>query len=215
MGHVVREAGFCVIDIDTVEGRIFLQERWQYAWLTSGAVTPWTLAEKRAFHHSADRAIWAAWSNRVLLNVAGTSPFAVRFNGRGIPINLDIRWVTANPHWNVNVTKIPAGTFRVSNVQWAARIINLDTEDFTTRTICGGTPRVCDTQTPVAHEFGHAAGNTAVLARGDEYPASSPNVNDHASILNHGHALRRRHFRTILDELNRMIPHATFSVRSV
>jgi hypothetical protein len=215
MGHVVRDTGFCVIDINTTAGRVFLQERWQYHWKTSGAVTAWTPAEKRAFHHRADRAIWAAWSNRATLNVAGTSHFAKHFHGHPIHINLDIRWVTAHPHWNVNVTKIPRGTFRVSNVQWNARIINLDTEDFTTRTICAGTPRHCDTQVPVAHEFGHTIGNTAVLGRGDEYPATSPNKNDHASILHSGHHLRSRHFRTILEEMNKMIHGTTFSVRSV
>jgi hypothetical protein len=72
-----------------------------------------------------------------------------------------------------------------------------------------------ETQVPVAHEFGHAIGNTAVLSRGDEYRPTSPNVADHQSIMHHGHRLRSRHFQTILDEMNQMISGARFSVASV
>jgi hypothetical protein len=215
MGHVTRETGWCNIDINTMTGAVFLQERWLYQWLTSGAVTAWTEAEKTGFHTRADRAIWAAWSSRARLAVTGSSDFARRFARRRLPIDLDVRRVTANQHWTVRVTKVPSGTFRQSSVEWTARLINFDTEDFTTRTICGGTPRVCDTQVPVAHEFGHAVGNTAVLGRGDEYRATSPNVADHQSIMHSGHRLRSRHFQTILDEMNQMIPGTTFTVASV
>jgi hypothetical protein len=117
--------------------------------------------------------------------------------------------------WAVRVTKVPACTFRQSSVEWTARRINFDTEDFTTRTICGGTPRVCGTQVPVAHELGHAIGNTAVLGRGDEYRATSSNVTDHQSIMHSGHRLRSRHFQTLLDEMNQMIPGTRFSVASI
>jgi len=215
VGHVVRETNWCVIDIDTSEGRVFLQERWKYTWLVGAGLTAWTDAEKRDFHRRADHSVWAGWSNRATLSATGTSDFARRFASHPIPINLDIRWVTSDQHWSVNVTKISRGTFRQSNVQWNARVINLDTEDFTTRTICSGTPRVCTTQVPVAHEFGHAVGNTAVLVRGDEYVSTSPNAADHGSMLHSGHRLRSRHFRTILDEMNKMIAGTTFAVRSV
>lgn len=215
MGHVVRDTAWCVIDIDTTAGRIFFQERWRYNWLTQGDVSAWTYQEKRSFHTRADRAIWAAWSNRATFSAAGTADFCRRFSGRGIPINLDIRWVTHDHHWTVNVTKVPAGTFMQSNVLWTARTINLDTEDFTTRILSGATAAVTHTQVPVAHEFGHAVGNTSVLGRGDEYTPTSPNKNDHGSIMNHGHLLHARHFQTILEELNQMIKNCTFTVRSV
>jgi hypothetical protein len=215
MGHIVRDTGWCEIDVDTTVGRVFLQERWQYNWLTSPGTTAWTQKERRDFHNRADQSIWAAWSNHAALTVAGKSPFARNFAGKLIPINLDIRWVTARPHWTVNVTKVPPGNYRQSNVQWTARVINLDTEDFTTRTICSGTPRACQTQIPVAHEFGHTIGNTSTLARGDEYPDASPHSTDTGSIMHSGHQLRSRHFKTILDEMNRMIPDTTFTVGSV
>lgn len=213
MGHVVRDAHWSTIDIDTSTGQIFLQERWQYNWLTEDGVTPWTLAQKRAFHTRADRAIWAAWSNRATMTASGTSDFARRMRGRALPINLDVRWVTSNPHWTVNVTKIPAGTFRQSNVDWPNRVINFDTEDFTTRTFNDGGTR--STQVPVTHEFGHTIGNVFELERGDEYHAGGTNVNDHGSMMNHGQTLRSRHFQTILDEMNQMIPNTTFAVGTI
>jgi len=183
MGHVVRETAWCTIDIDTRIGRVFLQERWQYIWKVQPGLAAWTSDEKRDFHQRADRSIWAAWSNRASLGVVGKSDFAKRFSRRRIPINLDIRWVVAKPHWTVTVTKIPAGQFRKSKVEWASRTVSLDTNDFKTRSICTGTPKVCTTQVPVAHEFGHTVGNTVVFGRGDEYKSSSPHRGDQGSIL--------------------------------
>jgi hypothetical protein len=192
-----------------------MQQRWQYNWIAAPPFSAWTMAEQRDFHDRADRNIWAAWSNRAKLSVSGTSAFATKFKGKALPINLDIRRVTATPHWKVNVTKIATGTFQTSSVEWTARQIHLDTNDFVTRVICLGTPAVCTRQVPVAHEFGHAAGNTAVLLRGDEYHATSPHAGDQASIMHSGNLLRARHFQTILDELNKMIPSTTFAVLSV
>jgi hypothetical protein len=206
MGHVVRDTSWCVLDIDTSSGRIFMQERWFYVWRVQPPLADWTYRERKAFHDSADRAIWAGWSNRTTLGVAGGSAFARRFRGRGARINLDIKWVTARRHWTVNVTKIPEGQFARSNVRWAARQINLDTNDVIAR---------ASGQVPVVHEFGHAAGNTSTLGRGDEYPAASPHVADATSMMHGGTQLRARHFQTIIDELNQMIPDTTFSVRSV
>jgi len=216
MSHVVKETAWCTIDIDKTAGRVFLQQRWQYFWVAPPSTSPWTAAEQTDFHRRADRNIWAAWSNRAKLRATGTSPFATAFVSTPIPINLDIRRVVATPHWKVTVTKIPAGAFQTSSVQWNARQIFLDSNDFVTRTICSSAaPPVCTRQVPVAHEFGHAAGNTAVLSRGDEYHSTSPHAGDQASIMHSGHLLRARHFRTILDEMNTMIAGTTFSVLSV
>jgi len=215
MGHVVKRLPWCDIDLDTTLGHIFLQQKWNYSWLRAAGQSAWTAAEKTSFHNRTDSYIWSAWSNRATLGVVGGSSFSRRHVASGVSINLDIRRVTAHEHWNVNVTKIAAGAFARSNVVWNTRIINLDTNDFVTRVNCAGAPRVCRNQIPVAHEFGHAAGNTVVLGRGDEYPAASAHTNDHASMMNVGSQLRDRHFQTILDELNTMIPDTTFSVRSI
>ncbi len=217
MSHVVKNLPWCVIDIDTTAGRVFFQQRWKYRWERRPAMAVWTPVEKRDFHNRADRHIWAAWSNRVRFKVTGKSAFVRRYGSRGVSVNLDIRWVTAGQHWDVSVWKIPTTDFQTSSVQWTARKIKLDTNDFNTRTHCiGSAPAaICTKQVPVAHEFGHAAGNTAVLSRGDEYKAASAHVGDQSSILNAGSQLRSRHFQTIIDEMNSMIPDCTFSVLSV
>lgn len=214
MGHVVKDLPWCVIDVNTTGGRIFLQQRWKYTWTRAAGQSAWALQEKRDFHNRADRYIWAAWSNRAVFGVTGTSSFARRFRARGVPINLDIRWVTGNEHWKVTVKKIAAAAHETSSILWTPRTIKLDTNDFKTRTFGNG-PAPSTGQVPVAHEFGHTIGNTSVLNRGDEYRATSPNRNDHSSIMNHGSQLRSRHFQTILDEMNTMIPNCTFSIRSV
>ena len=67
----------------------------------------------------------------------------------------------------------------------------------------------------IAHEFGHAAGNTVTLGRGDEYRAGHAHFGDQGSIMHSGNQLRSRHFRTILDVMNGMIPDTRFSVGSV
>ena len=67
-----------------------------------------------------------------------------------------------------------------------------------------------------AHEFGHAIGNSIAIGHeGDEYVAGKAHNADIRSIMNVGHGLRRRHFETIIDELNKMVPGARFSVRAV
>jgi hypothetical protein len=216
MSHVVKDTGWCTIDINTIAGRVFLQERWQYTWLVQAGLRAWTLQEKRNFHNAADRAIWAAWSNRAKLRVTGTSQFAKQFAHSDLQLELDIRWVTARPHWNVNVTKIPAAQFATSSVQWGARIITLDSNDVHLRTFTHGAGTPNTTQMPVAHEFGHAIGNSIVIHHeGDEYVAGKAHNADIRSIMNVGHGLRRRHFETIIDELNTMIAGTTFSVRAV
>jgi hypothetical protein len=106
MGHVTLETGWCNIDINTATGAVFLQERWKYTWLLAAGQSAWTEAEKTRFHTRADEAIWAAWSNRARLGVAGTSDFARRFRASGVPIAIDIRRVSANQHWSVRAFPI-------------------------------------------------------------------------------------------------------------
>lgn len=79
MGHVVKNTAWCVIDIDTVNGVVFLQERWLYTWLVQPPLAEWTLQERRNFHNNSDRAIWAIWSNRAKLRAAGNSAFRDEF----------------------------------------------------------------------------------------------------------------------------------------
>lgn len=95
MGHVTRETDWCNIDIDTGVGQVLMSERRMYNWIPAHD-PEWTREEKLHFHRQCDLAVWAAWSNRARLRVAGRSPFAQRFAGRTLGINFDIRWVLAS-----------------------------------------------------------------------------------------------------------------------
>lgn len=215
MPHIVRDIGWGIIDIVEHESRVFFQQRWKYSWQIEAPLLAWTQDEKQAFHAEVDRQIWRSWSNRVKLSVTGTSSFARRFSGRRLPMNLDVRWVRSDEQWNVTAWK--SGVFQRGSIDWGTKSVTLFTSDMTERGACtSATPAVCTTGfRTVPHEFGHAVGNTSALGRGDEYNSGSPHLADTASILNIGTELRRRHFRTILEEMNRMIPNTTFAVQQI
>lgn len=213
MAHIVRNLPWAVIDIDTLRGRVFFQQRWKYTWHVKPPLAAWTYEEKRAFHTRVDKHVWAAWANRVRFQVKGTSSFARRFSKAGVPINLDVRWVLSKPHWTVTVWKIAEAEFLGSWVNPATRKIRLDTNDFKTRSHCRGIPKVCTDQIPVEHEFGHAATNRGKSM--DEYEPGHTNRNDQSSMMNLGNQLRDRHLDTIISEMNKMISDTEFSVRSI
>src|SRR4029450_13317193 len=117
MAHVVREGPRGVIGIVVDEGRVFFQERRQYNWVTSAGEKDWTLDEKRKFHKAVDNQIWQFWGNKVKLVSSGKADFAKKHPR--VPINFDVRWVLAKPHWTVNVRKLAAGrtpTTLITNV---------------------------------------------------------------------------------------------------
>lgn len=145
-----------------------MSERWFYNWIDAGK-GPWTRAEKLNFHRQCDLAIWAAWSNRARLKVSGKSPFAQRFSRRTLGINLDIHGVLSNQHWTVNGKKVVAGEQFISNVVWQTHNIYLANHDF--EPVFRHRPEGVRKQVTVAHEFGHAAGNSATFGMGDEYPS--------------------------------------------
>ena len=219
MGHVVRDTGWSIIDIDTASGNILVSERWRYVWLVQAGVSPWTVAEQQRFHRLADRAIWSTWSAKIVLGVKGSTDFARRFAHRRLVLNLDIQRVVAGAHWIIEVTKVKPGSPPIGETFWNQRMMRLNSDDYqeiTNHALDSGKPQ---RQVTVAHEFGHAIGNTVKLKRGDEYyspykAAQSPFVGDTASIMNIGGKLRRRHLQGTLDELNRMIDHTLFSIKS-
>jgi hypothetical protein len=205
MAHIVRDAPWGIIDIVVAEGRIFFQERWQYTWVASPGEKDWTLAEKRHFHHAIDNQIWRFWSNRIRFSTTGNALFAKHF--RSVPINFDVRWVLAKPHWHVTVRKLPPGstpTTYISNVDRAQMEINLDSADlpsYTPTNAAGKTHKFF----AVPHEFGHTFPGID-----DEYVAGAPNLADTDSIMNIGDQIRARHLQPMIDELNKMIPGCTF-----
>ena len=207
MAHVVKTLPWGTIDIVLRENRIFFQQTWQYNWVVQTPLAPWSLAEKRRFHRNVDLSIWGNWSNRFRFPVSGNHEFARRNHSAGVPINFDVRWVTATGQWTCEAWKIHPGTSRTSNVTFGTRRIELDDHDFTAHRACNNaTPQVCRNgfQT-VPHEFGHT------FDLDDEYTTGSPHLADSTSIMNVGREFRRRHFALMLTELNTMIPGVTFA----
>jgi len=215
--HIVHDFDWGVIDIIVHEKRIFFQQRWRYTWEKTAGQTDWDLDQKRKFHTEVDKQIWASWSNRVKLSVTGTSDFAKKFATTKLPMNLDIRWVLRDEHWDVTAVKNDPADMPHNYVQWDARKIKLHTSKLKSYSACtNGSPKVCTAGfKSVPHEAGHAFGNSSTLGRGDEYASTSPHLADTGSILNIGTELRKRHFRTILEEMNKMIPDTTFAVHQV
>jgi hypothetical protein len=210
IGHVVAKEKWGVVDLDLDHGSIFVQLRWHYIWIAIPPATPWTEKERQEFHRVTDRSIWARWSNRVRLKVAGSSQFARRFATSGVPINFDVRSVTADSHWIVYAYKTPPGTPVTKYHQYVTPktlTINLYTSKLQPYTAVNdaGVPGPNFQSTP--HEFGHAIGN-----REDEYKASSQYLADAGSTMNVGHELRARHLSQVLSALNTMVAGTVFSM---
>jgi hypothetical protein len=132
-----------------------------------------------------------------------------------VPVFMDIRWVTAKPHWTVYVTKVGKKSVPKSTVGWAVRQIYLDPNDFVEREECFGPPKdLCVAQMPVVHEFGHTLGNIGGVHGGlsDEYNEKSLFSGDLASVMNRGNELRARHFNHMINELSGMVPDTVFSL---
>ncbi|MBI3860496.1 MAG: hypothetical protein HY290_01225 [Planctomycetia bacterium] len=210
MSHVVRRLDWGVIDLDTVAGRIFFQQTWFYDWQVVSPVSPWTLAEKQAFHHALDRQVWGHWSMRFQFVPHGATDFARRFV-HGIPINLDIKWVTRPGSFTVNVVKRPGPVDHSIRpwVNFTTKVIQLskwDTSSYTAvNAASASSPKPFQ---PLPHEFGHALGT----ANDDEYAAGHANLGDTNSIMNIGSQVRARHLESIRGELNAMMPGVTFTV---
>ena len=209
------------LDIYIEEGRqvILIRQKWKYEWLTA-TKSPWTLQQKRNFHYAADNIIWKTWNYRYKVKVKGTSDFAKKHRNTLFTINFDIQWVLNSEHWKVNVIKIlPGSDSPTSGTNWQDRVMYLDTKD-TISTYTGKVNGKSYYQLPVAHEFGHAIGNSywalqgSKSVHGDEYSSDS-RVNggfslDYASIMNIGNGLRNRHIDYILKELNTMLLNTIF-----
>lgn len=209
MSHIVSRQPWGVVDIDTSAGRVFFQQDWHYTWTQySAAVPAWTVAEQRSFHNTIDRQIWGTWCNRVRLQVAGNADFVRRFAAIGVPINFDIRRVTGVGHWSVTVRKMPAGstpTTYISNVNFGARTIDLDTADLAAYYPANAAGNSAGAFYAGPHEFGHA------IQAPDEYNPGAANLADTTSIMNVGRQIRPRHLQQVVTVLNTMIPNVTFS----
>ena len=209
MTHLVSRQLWADLDVDTQLGRIFVVQKWHYAWTVfSNHVKPWTYPERKQFHDTLDRQVWAEWSNRFRLQVSGTGEFARRFSSTGVPLNFDIRWVTTPGHWHVTVRKMPANSSRTtfrSHVVPASRRIELDTMDLAVGSAANDAGQISKRFRSGPHEFGHT------MALPDEYNAGSGHLADTTSIMNIGTQVRRRHLQLTVDALNTLIPNVKFA----
>jgi len=206
--------------LDLHRGNITVQQKWSYEWVVpsvpSGKTkhSPWTYAEKKAFHHVNDSAVWQWWSHKFKLNVTGSDEYAEKFKGKQLPLNFDVRWVTHGEHYKVIASKgrAPSGKGKGDRVDLATRKIYLfaNSADMQHRYRLKSGATSSKPQTlhiPTAHEFGHAIGYHE-----DEYDHASYNCEDVNSMMNAGWELRGRHIKSVMDKLNDILPDTHFSI---
>lgn len=209
--HYTSQGKRMSIDVDGPKALIFVQQKWCYEYTKQSAASAWTSKQKKKFHKDVDKAIWKSWSGKFKIRAEGESEFSKAFKDTVFKVNFDIRQVTSGGHWKVKVLKIAmGGGHERSSVEWNNQVINLDTLDTVVRvrTVDGKQFK----QVTAAHEFGHTAGNTAVLSRGDEYHINHAFESERKSMMNMGMQLKRRHAKTLVEELDKMIPKTTFTV---
>ncbi len=198
------------IYIEEYRNTILIKERWKYNWLNEPGTSPWTYIEKKNFHNKCDKLIWNIWGNYFDLEAIGDSDFVKRNKNKLFHVNFDIEWVLSNPHWTVNVLKRKDDVFYRSNVSWESRTIKLASKDY--MAVERVDSRGPHSQYTVAHEFGHAVGNTGYFQgmHADEYKKKSEFFNDKSSMMNIGNELRERHLDYIMANLCVIIPNTSF-----
>lgn len=218
MDDIIKQTPWADLIIKPTDGKIIIQQKWNYSWPHSSSQSPWTESEKNAFHLAAEEQIQSVWSNNAVVSVSGNSSFAKKYKTKDFTLLVDIRRVVAEEHWRVHVTKVSnsiapnAG----SVVHWGKRYIKLNSRSITPIKRRYGPYPV--KQKIVAHEFGHTVyhliyrGN---IGRTDEYLNNHRHIADRASIMNMGSQLRNRHYRNVIDTLSDMIPDTTFSLKNV
>jgi LysM domain-containing protein len=212
--HYTRKGARMSIDVDGPKKLIFVQQKWAYEYKKQSAASGWTSAQKKKFHNDVDKAIWKAWSGKFKIKVEGKSEFAKAFADTTFKVNFDIKKVSSGGHWTVKVLKIAmGGGHERSEVKWNSQVIHLDTLDTVVRVRTKEGKKF--KQVTAAHEFGHAIGNTVVLDRGDEYHVDHAHEFERKSMMNVGMQLKKRHARTLVEELNKMIPDTKFKVVGV
>jgi hypothetical protein len=204
MAHLVAMEPWGAVDLDTTEGRVFVQQDWYYVWSNVPPANDWSLGEKRNFHNTLDRHIWAQWSDRLRIYPSGNHELARQFRTNGLRLTFDVRWITVPGHWTVNVRKLVAGGNYRSNVSFGTRVIELDSEDLTAHTVANAAGKQAPRFRTGPHEFGHTLRNP------DEYGQRAANLADTQSVMNIGRQMRPRHAQLIVDTLRRLVPACSF-----
>lgn len=225
--HVQRSLPWVDIYIDRYNPRVRLVQKWKYDWKSiykKESNLHWSEAEKAQFHQSAEKIIRDAWSRKAKLSVTGTSEYAERYRARNVIIHTRIIPVESGQHWTVEVKKEASGRYYSPKMSWGERRIWLNRDSTVDVNHSRGAGKPVYTQNTISHEFGHTLNNvgshsfpqnlTTQFVDGDEYQSTSNFYNDEKSIMNIGNQIRRRHFKSVVDALNTMIPDTTFEVKN-
>lgn len=212
MSHLVRTTAWATIDLDTEKGHVLVRQDWRYEWQLQAGAHPWTLRERRAFHHAADHQIWGTWrSGAVTLKTRGADAFSGRHPL--VSVSFDVRWVLTAGHFRVVVTKVaPGAASPRSYVDFPARVIYLDTLDTVPHDVVTDAGASRSGFLTIPHEFGHTfpdRSGSAVPVQ-DEYHAGSPHLGDVDSLMNIGRNVRARHVQALAEELGALVPGTTF-----
>lgn len=214
MAHLVRRAPWATIDLDTGAGRVLVRQDWFYEWRVQPGASPWTLRERRAFHHTADAQIWGTWSGRATrLQTHGANQLCREFPI--VAVSFDVRWVLTPGHFRVIATKVaPGNASPRSFVDFAARTIHLDSHDTVPHAVATDTGVGREGFLTIPHEFGHTVPERrdAAVPVQDEYRAASPHIGDPDSLMSVGRNVRGRHVRALTEELALLVPGTTFTL---
>ncbi|HZH01161.1 MAG TPA: hypothetical protein VEY32_08770 [Flavisolibacter sp.] len=213
MGHITKKTAYFDIDINSDSKNILIIQKWKYEWLANG-FSSWTHEERQKMHKSFERVIDGTWSNNAKVKISGNSKYAELYQKETFSVTFDVQWITGTPfHFKVEVRKVaPKDYSNIPNVQWSRNLIQLYSIDTTALAKVGAPAGI--KQKNVAHEFGHAIGNTSGIRgmHADEYKTSSPYFEEKSSIMNVGMQLKKRHFDYLQTELNTMIPNTRFTI---
>jgi hypothetical protein len=220
MAHLLRHEPWGVVDLDIARAHVFVREDWHYIWSAPSGVPKWTPDEQHAFHQAVDHAVWKLWCLRARIFVRSSSyqkygrtdEIKWKLVGKPLTLSFDVRAVSGNGHWNVQVGKLDPRL----EVKPHAQVLNEDQLiKFTSNDLLVDKAKrfLGDRPHPgfsiPAHEFGHTMGPPGW--RGDEYIPESPYFKDEGSIMNVGTKLRARHLVFICNALRALIPGCSFT----
>ncbi len=223
MGDVIKETSYFDLHLDLDEKVIKVVQRWKYNWIVyTGEFEDWSYVEKKNFHDEVDRLIWKQWSYKyVTVSTITTESYFPEgskvwktLDKTRFKVVFDIKWVTKDPHWNVNIRKVTSLNDYRSHVSFSNSTINLTWLDTSEHSLVEGI-----SQNIVNHEYGHTIGADDEYSRRyvgteceiyeyEQYFTEEglekrfKHASDQRSLMNIGNELRSRFISNIDTELD-------------
>lgn len=216
--RITKETDRMNITLDTEKKEILVTQKWKYTWQTSvfKNAPQWLPGEQDNFRREAHDIIQRLWSNKICFKVKSlpgkNSEFAGQNAGVEFSVRVEVRQVEMGEHWKVYVVKVPEVSTENTFVEWDDREIYLTSEDIQHITVDYEAGK--NALYGVAHEFGHAFGNTSYTQQtdGDEYHPDNLFFRDINSIMCIGCEVRGRHFYYLQMMLEEMFPDTEFLI---